>query len=93
MTPERLLSPAEIELAGLLFESQVIHDLRIYAEAHGASVLHYRSKNGRHEADAIVEHRNGRWIGVEIKLGHGSIDRAAQSFLAVRDTVTNDADP
>lgn len=38
--PGRLLGP-EIELAGFLFESQVIHDLRVYAGPHRGSVLFY----------------------------------------------------
>ncbi len=45
-TPARLLGP-EIELAGLLFESQVVHDLRVYAQPHRGSVRFYRDNKGR----------------------------------------------
>jgi hypothetical protein len=45
----KLLS--DIEYMGLLFESLVIHDLRIYAEAMGAKLYHYRDSNG---IEAIV---------------------------------------
>ena len=38
---------------GLLFESLVIRDLRIYAESLGGSVYHYRDHSGQ-EADAIL---------------------------------------
>ena len=71
-TPERLLGP-EIELTGFLFESQVIHDLRVYAEANRATVRFYRDNKGL-EVDAVVESRDGRWVGVEVKLGVHRVD-------------------
>jgi len=40
-TPDRLLG-AEIQLTGFLFESQVVHDLRVYAQANDATVRFYR---------------------------------------------------
>ena len=55
---------------GQAFESLVVRDLRIYAEANGAAVYHCRDSNG-HELDAVVEHRDGRWLAVEVKLGSG----------------------
>lgn len=81
-TPERLLGP-EIELSGFLFESQVIHDLRVYAQPHRGSVRFYRDNKGL-EVDAIVEATDGRWIGVEAKLGHNRVDEGARSLLALR---------
>ena len=81
-TPDRLLGP-EIELAGFLFESQVIHDLRVYAQPHRAEVRFYRDNKGL-EVDAIVEAADGRWIGVEAKLGHHRVDEAAANLLALR---------
>lgn len=88
-TPDRLLGP-EIELAGFLFESQVIHDLRVYAEAHEATVRYYRD-NKDLEVDAIVEARNGHWIGIEVKLGHHQVDEGAASLLALREKLTDGA--
>lgn len=81
-TPERLLGP-EIELAGLLFESQAIHDLRVYAQPHRGQVRFYRDNKGL-EVDAIVETPDGRWIAAEVKLGHNRVDEAARSLLALR---------
>jgi len=81
-TPERLLGP-EIELAGYLFESQAVHDLRVYAQVSRGSVRFYRDNKGL-EVDAIVETRDGRWLGVEVKLGAGRIDEAARNLLAMR---------
>lgn len=85
-TPERLLGP-EIELAGFLFESQVIHDLRVYAQPHRGSVRFYRDNKGL-EIDAIVETIAGRWLGVEVKLGHNRVDEGATNLLALREKLS-----
>lgn len=81
-TPQRLLGP-EIELSGFLFESQVVHDLRVYAQPHRANVRFYRDNKGL-EIDAIVEAADGRWIGVEVKLGEARIEEGARNLLALR---------
>jgi len=73
-TPDRLLR--EINLLGHLFESLVIRDLRVYAQAIDAEVLHYRD-SGDVEVDAIVEAPDGRWMAFEVKLGQGQVDEAA----------------
>ena len=64
--PEDLLN--DLETMGLFFENLCIRDLRVYAEAIGGSIYHYRDKNGL-ECDAVVHLRNGRYGLVEIKLG------------------------
>lgn len=86
-TPQRLLGP-EIELAGLLFESQVIHDLRVYAQPHRATVRFYRDNKGL-EVDAIVEAADGRWIAVEAKLGHHRADEGARNLLTLRSKLSD----
>jgi uncharacterized protein len=78
ITPEHLLK--DLNLFGLLFESMVIRDLRVYAQASDARVLHYRDNTGL-EVDAIVETGDGRWAAYEIKLGTGHIDTAAANLL------------
>ena len=84
--PEQYLS--DLGAFGFLFESMVVRDLRIYAQAHDANVYHYRDTYGL-EADAIIETADGRWIGVEVKLGGTStIDRAAAALLKLRDRVS-----
>lgn len=77
-TPERLL--ADLNLLGLLFESLVVRDLRVYAQASDATVLHYRDNTGL-EVDAIVEVADGRWAAFEVKLGQSQIDDAAGALL------------
>lgn len=85
--PERLLS--DTATLGFLFESLVIRDLRIYGQAIGARVAHYREAKGV-EADAILEMRNGRWAAVEVKLGQGDIDKGAANLIRVADHVDTD---
>ncbi len=83
-TPERILR--EIRLFGLLFESLVVRDLRIYAQAADAQVYHYRDSSGL-EVDAIVEARDGSWAGFEVKLNPSRIDEAAANLSKFADRV------
>jgi len=76
-TPDRLLG--DLNLLGFLFESLVVRDLRVYAQAVDAQVSQYRDSGGL-EVDAIVEAGDGRWMAFEVKLGHGQIDDAAASL-------------
>jgi predicted AAA+ superfamily ATPase len=78
--PDRLLR--DPETLGLLFESLVVRDLRVYGQAIGASASHYRENTGA-EADAILHMRSGQWAAVEVKLGQGDIDKGANSLLRV----------
>ncbi len=90
-TPNRLLD--DLRFLGLLFESLVVRDLRIYAQANDAEVFHYREKGGL-EVDAVVEAADGRWAAFEIKLGQRGVDEGARNLLrlaqraprAMRDT-------
>lgn len=83
-TPDRLLG--DLRLFGLLFESLVVRDLRIYAQASDARVWHYRDAGGL-EVDAIVETGDGRWMAFEVKLGQGQIDEAADSLMRFAERV------
>ena len=76
-TPARLT--ADLELLGLLFESLVIRDLRVHAQAADAQVFHYREKDGL-EVDAIVEAADGRWAAFEIKLGERWVENGAKNL-------------
>ncbi|WP_419853897.1 ATP-binding protein [Candidatus Poriferisodalis sp.] len=83
--PAQLLG--DLETFGLLFESLVIRDLRVYAQAFGGQLAHYRDSNGL-EVDAIVERRDGSWLAIEIKLGgESAIAHAARTLLKLRNTV------
>jgi uncharacterized protein len=76
-SPDRLLR--DLETLGFLFESLVVRDLRIYAQASDARVLQFRDAGGL-EVDAIVEARSGAWMAFEVKLGQGQIDAAARTL-------------
>jgi hypothetical protein len=84
MTHARLLQ--DLQLFGLLFESLVVRDLRIYGQAADANVLHYRD-NTNLEVDAIVEAADGRWMACEVKLGQGQVDRAAATLRTFAERV------
>ena len=80
---------ADLEACGLLFESLVVRDLRVYAEANECDVYHCRLDNGL-EADAVIRRRyTGEWIAVEVKLAHNpdAIETAARSLLRLADAV------
>jgi predicted AAA+ superfamily ATPase len=57
----------DLNLLGLLFESLVVRDLRIYSQAGRGAVGQFLDNKGL-EVDAIVEHE-GEWAAFEIKLG------------------------
>jgi predicted AAA+ superfamily ATPase len=77
-SPDRLLK--DLEWLGLLFESLVIRDLRVLAQALDGELFHYRDDYGV-EVDAIVQLRDGRWGAIEIKLGAGQVEPAAAGLL------------
>ena len=58
----------DLNTMGFLFETMCVRDLRVYAEALGGSVYHFRNKAGL-ECDAVVHLRNGSYGLIEIKLG------------------------
>jgi predicted AAA+ superfamily ATPase len=77
---------ADLNYFGLLFESLVIRDLKIYAEANDGKVYHYRDSRGL-EIDAIIEYADGTWGAFEIKLGIGAADQAAANLLKFADKI------
>ncbi len=76
-TPDGLLR--DLNLLGLLFESLVVRDLRVYSQANDARVLQYRDSKGV-EVDAIVETADGRWGAFEVKLAPTHVDEGAASL-------------
>lgn len=69
-----------------LFESLVVRDLRVYAQAMDAEVLQYRDGNGL-EVDAIVRAADGRWAAFEVKLGVSQVDAGAAGLTHFARTV------
>ncbi len=86
-TPDHLLH--DFEWFGFLFESMVVRDLRVYAQANGADVFHYRDNTGL-EVDAVVDAGPGRWAAFEIKLSAARVDEGAKTLLKFADRVDTD---
>lgn len=57
-SPQRLL--VDLESLGFFFESLCVRDLRVYADAIGGDLFHYRDETGL-EVDVILELRDGGW--------------------------------
>ena len=65
---------------GFYFETLVVRDLRVYADALEGEVFHYRDKAGL-ECDAVLHRRNGSYGLIEIKLGGAdNIDKGASTL-------------
>jgi predicted AAA+ superfamily ATPase len=76
----------DLEFMGLLFESMVIRDLRIYAQALDGEVAYYQD-NSNLEVDAIVQTAHS-WGAFEIKLGgEKRIEEGARSLIKFRDRI------
>lgn len=83
--PEDLIG--DLNTFGLLFETMVVRDLRVYADALDGQVYHYRDKNGL-ECDAVVHLRNGCFGLIEIKLGSDRlIETGAQTLKRLSDKI------
>lgn len=76
----------DVETFGLLFESMVIRDLRVYVQFLDGNVFHYRDSDGL-EADAIIHLNSGKWAAIEIKLGAKQIVTAAANLIKLADKV------
>ena len=76
--PESLAS--DPKTLGLLFESLVLHDLKVYAAANDSLVSHYHDADDL-EVDAVIRRRDGTWIAVEVKLGSPQIPEASANLL------------
>ncbi len=79
----------DLNTLGLLFESLVVRDVRVYADAIDATVSHYRDSENL-EVDIVVEARDGTWGAFEVKLGTGQVDAAAASLLRFAAKVDTD---
>ena len=77
---------------GLFFEDFAVRDLRIYAETLGGTVKHYRDNAGL-ECDAVVHLEDGRWAGIEIKLGGDDlINEGAESLKKLKNKIVEKSD-
>lgn len=68
------------ETFGLLFESLVERDLRIYMDYLDGKLYHFRDNNSGDEVDSILEFKDGTYGAVEIKLTSKGIEDAKKSL-------------
>ena len=81
LTPTSLFK--NIDTFGLLFESMVIRDLRVYCDTINAKVYKYRDSKKR-EADAVIVFDDGTWALIEVKLGgQKDIESAANKLIEI----------
>lgn len=77
----------DLNTFGLIFETLCVRDLRVYADALGGTVYHYRDKNNL-ECDAVIHIKNGSYGLIEIKLGGKDlIDEGAKSLKALANKI------
>lgn len=80
----------DLNTFGFLFETMCVRDLRIFADAIGGTVYHYRDKDGL-ECDAVVHLRNGSYGLIEIKLGGDTlIEEGAKTLAALTKKIDTD---
>ena len=80
----------DLETYGLMFEAMCVRDLRVFADALGGGVYHYRDKTGL-ECDAVVHLRNGSYGLIEIKLGGDSaINHGAETLKELSAKIDTD---
>mgnify|MGYP003289089186 CR=1 FL=1 len=83
--PDDLIN--DMESFGFLFETLAVRDLRVYADALGGNVYHYRDSN-KLECDAVIHLRNGQYGLIEIKIGGDIwIDKGAKSLLSLANII------
>ena len=77
---------------GLFYEDFAVRDLRVYADCLGGTVKHYRDNAGL-ECDAVVHLEDGRWGGIEIKLGGDDlINEGAESLKTLQNKIIEKSD-
>lgn len=85
ITPEGIFR--DITTFGFLFESLVIHDLRVYADVIGAHLYKYRDSK-RREADAVLQFADGSWALIEVKLGNEEdIIEAGKNLISIANDI------
>ena len=87
LTEDKLIN--DLETFGFLFESLVIHDLKVYADSFNAKCYHYQDYQNK-EIDQVIELEDGSWCAFEIKLGANQIDNAAKNLINIRDSILKD---
>lgn len=84
MTPSDLIN--DLRTFGFMFESLCMRDLKIYTQNYGGDISFYRDEKD-FEVDAILRTSSGKWGAIEVKLGAGKVDEAANNLLKFKERV------
>lgn len=76
----------DLDMFGHVFENLILRDLLVCAQAHDATIMHYRDDTGL-EADAVYQNADGRYALIEIKTGINALGAAEKSLLRFRDVI------
>ncbi|MBR2828335.1 MAG: DUF4143 domain-containing protein [Bacilli bacterium] len=77
----------DLNTFGLLFESLVVRDLKIYSDYLDAHLFHFRDNASGDEVDSIIEFKDGEYGAIEIKLSGNGIEDAKSSLIKFYDNV------
>ena len=80
----------DLQIFGLMFETMCLRDLKVYSsvssELEGAQLRYYRDEFGL-EVDSIIQLRDGRWAGIEIKLSEDKVANGIENLLTLKEKV------
>lgn len=85
LTSEKLMN--DFNTFGLMFESLVARDLRVYMDYLDGHLYHFRDNVSGDEVDAILEFADGEYAAVEIKLSWNRVQDAINSLQKFYDNV------
>ena len=85
LTENKLMK--DLNTFGLMFESLVERDLKIYMEYLDGHLYHFRDNASGNEVDAIIEFRDGSYGAIEIKLSDTRIEEAKENLLRFYENV------
>ena len=80
----------DLPAARLHFESLVMRDIRVYAQPLDGTLSSWRDSQTGLEVDAVLELPDGRWAGIEVKLGEAAADAAAASLVRMAAKIDQD---
>lgn len=76
----------DLDLFGHVFENMVLRDLLAFADAHNATLKHYRDDFGL-EADGVYQLKDGRYALIEVKLNVKQVEQAEKNLLKFVDVI------
>ena len=73
----------DVETFGLVFETLVVRDLKVYAQLLDADIFHYRDSSGL-ECDAVIHCKDGKYALAEVKLSQTREDEGAKTLKTLK---------